>query len=200
VKMFFSFVTPLIFLAFTVWFVRYGLAIPIGFNTVFYAAMVGFFGISLYNWLNNVDTMDYMSTLPLSVPQVIRVKLLAYLLLTLGISAAFVVAISWMNADTRLLWLALPVMVVTSLYSVVMTAYLTGLRTNSFLFDPGVLFAFSAMSMLPDVGLAILSFTIDASFVFAVVGIALTLGVLSLGTLILYRGIDRKWARAAFGE
>jgi len=198
--MFFSFVTPLIFLSFTVWFVRYGLAIPIGFNTVFYAAMVGFFGISLYNWLNNVDTMDYMSTLPLSVPQVIRVKLLAYLLLTLGISAAFVVAISWMNGDTRLLWLALPVMVVTSLYSVVMTAYLTGLRTNSFLFDPGVLFAFSAMSMLPDVGLAVLSFTIDASPAFAIGGIALALGALALGTLILYQGIDRKWSRAAFGE
>ncbi|MEK6851529.1 MAG: hypothetical protein AABY30_03210 [Candidatus Thermoplasmatota archaeon] len=200
VKMFFSFVTPLIFLSFTVWFVRTGLAIPIGFNTVFYAAMVGTFGISLYNWLNNVDAMDYMSTLPLNVPQVIRVKLLAYLLLTLGVSAAFVLIISVMNDDTRLLWLAFPVMLVTSVYSVVMTAYLTGLRTNSFLFDPGVLFAFAGMSMLPDVGLAILSFTIDASFVFAVTGIALTLGVLSLGTLILYRGIDRKWARAAFGE
>lgn len=162
VKMFFSYVTPLVFLSFTVWFVRYGLAFPIGFNTVFYAAMVGFFGISLYNWLNNVDAMDYMSTLPLTVPQIIRVKLLAFLVLTLGIGAAFVVAISWMNGDTRLLWLALPVMVVTALYSVVMTAYLTGLRTNSFLFDPGVLFAFSAMSMLPDIGLAILSFTIDA--------------------------------------
>ena len=200
VKMFFSFVTPLIFLSFTVWFVRYGLAIPIGFNTVFYAAMVGTFGISLYNWLNNVDNMDYMSTLPLNVPQVIRVKLLAYLLLTLGVSAAFVLIISVMNDDTRLLWLAFPVMLVSSLYSVVMTAYLTGLRTNSFLFDPGVLFAFAGMAMLPDVGLAILSFTIDASFAFAVTGIALTLGALSLGTLILYRGIDRKWARAAFGE
>jgi len=200
VKMFFSCVTPLVFLSFTVWFVRYGLTFPIGFNTVFYAAMVGFFGISLYNWLNNVDSMDYMGTLPLTVPQVIRVKLLAYLLLTTGIGAAFVIAIAWMNGDTRLLWLALPVMIVTSLYSVVMTAYLTGLRTNSFLFDPGVLIAFSAMSMLPDIGLTVLSFTIDASPAFALAGIALTLGVLALGTLILFRGIDRKWARAAFGE
>jgi len=36
--------------------------------------------------------------------------------------------------------------------------------------------------------------------VFAIAGIALTLGALGLGTLILYRGIDRKWARAAFGD
>ena len=200
VKMLFSYVAPLVFLSFTVWFVRYGLALPIGFNTVFYATMVGFFGISMYNWLNNVDAMDYMSTLPLSVPQIIRVKLLAYLLLTLGVGAAFVVAIAWMNGDTRFLWLALPVMVVTALYSVVMTAYLTGLRTNTLLFDPGVLFSLFALSTLPDVGLVILSFTIDASFAFAVAGIVLTLGALSLGTLILYQGIDRKWSRAAFGE
>ena len=200
VKMFFSFVTPLLFLSFTVWFVRYGLALPIGFNTVFYAAMVGFFGISLYNWLNNVDAMDYMATLPLTVPEVIRVKLIAYLLLTLGISTGFVVGIAWMNGDTRLLWLAVPVMAVTSLYSVVMTAYLTGLRTNTFLFDPGILFAFSAMSMVPDVGLAILSFTIDRSFAFAVLGISVVLGSLGLATLILYRRIDRRWARTAFGE
>ncbi len=199
-KMFFSFVTPLVFLSFTVWFVKNGLRVPIGFNSVFYAAMVGFFGISMYNWLNNIDHMEYMSTLPLTVPQVVRVKLLAFLVLTLGISAAFVVAIAWLNADTRLLWLALPVLVVTSLYSVVMTAYLTGLRANSFLFDPGVLAAFSAMSMLPDVCLAILSFTIDARFELAVTGIVLTLAVLGLGTLILYQGIDRKWANAAFGE
>jgi len=54
--------------------------------------------------------------------------------------------------------------------------------------------------MLPDVGLAVLSFTIDASPAFAIGGIALALGALALGTLILYQGIDRKWSRAAFGE
>src|SRR5439155_1529661 len=46
-KMFFSFVTPLLLLSFTAWFVRYGLQVPVGFNTVFYAGMVGFFGVIL---------------------------------------------------------------------------------------------------------------------------------------------------------
>src|SRR5947209_5974274 len=81
-KMFFSFVTPLLFLSFTAWFVRYGLQVPVGFNTVFYAVMVGFFGVILYNWLNNVDATDYLATLPVSVPQVIRAKLISFLLLT----------------------------------------------------------------------------------------------------------------------
>src|SRR3990172_7441041 len=61
-KMFFSFVAPLLFLSFTAWFVRNGLRAPVGFNSELYGAMVGFFGVLLYNWLNNVDAMDYYAT------------------------------------------------------------------------------------------------------------------------------------------
>ena len=199
-KMFFSFVTPLLLLSFTAWFVRYGLEVPVGFNSVFYAAMVGFFGVMLYNWLNNVDAMDYLATLPVSVPQLIRTKLLAFFLMTSWITVAFVVAISTLNGDLRLLWLALPVALVTSAYMVAMTAYLTGLRTNSFLFDPGVLARFTALSMLPDFGLTILSFTVDRDPVFAASGIALVLALLGLATYFFLKGIDEKWRSTEFGE
>lgn len=199
-KMFFSFVAPLLFLSFTAWFVRYGLQVPVGFNTVFYAGMVGFFGIMLYNWLNNVDATDYLATIPVSVPQVIRSKLLAFLLLTSWITVGFVVGIGWLNGDTRLLWLAIPVAVVTSVYMVTMTAYLTGLRTNSFLFDPGVLARFTVLSMLPDLGLTVLSFTIDRDLGFAVAGIAIVLTVLGAATYFLFQGIEAKWRGHEFGE
>ena len=200
VKMFFSFVTPLLLLSFTAWFVRFGLQVPVGFNSVFYAAMVGFFGVMLYNWLNNLDTMDYLSTLPLSVPQVIRTKLLAFLLMTSWITVAFVVGISWLNRDLRLIWLSLPVALVTSVYMVSMTAYLTGLRTNSFLFDPWVLARFTVLSMLPDLGLTILSFTVDKDLAFSAAGIALVLSVLAAATYFLLKGIEAKWRGSAFGE
>ena len=199
-KMFFSFVAPLLFLSFTAWFVRYGLQVPVGFNTVFYAGMVGFFGVMLYNWLNNVDEMDYLATVPVSVPQVIRAKLLAFLLMTTWITVGFVVAIGWLNRDTRLLWLAIPVALITSAYMVTMTAYLTGLRTNSFLFDPGVLARFTVLSMVPDLGLTILSFTIDRDTPFAVAGIALMLAVLGGATYFLLQGIEAKWRGHEFGE
>ena len=200
VKMFFSFVAPLLFLSFTAWFVRYGLEAPVGFNTVFYAAMVGFFGVMLYNWMTNVDATDYMATMPLSVPQVIRGKLLAFLLLTSGITVVFVVGIAWLNNDTRLLWLAVPVALVTSVYMVTMTAYLTGLRTNSFFFDPGVLARFTVLSMLPDFGLTILSFTVDRSPEISILGIAVVLAVLAATTYILLEGIEAKWRGSEFGE
>jgi hypothetical protein len=199
-KMFFSFVTPLLFLSFTAWFVRYGLQVPVGFNTVFYAGMVGFFGVILYNWLNNVDATDYLATLPVSVPQVIRAKLIAFLLLTTWVGVGFVGIIAWLNSDTRLLWLAIPIVLVTSVYIVVVTAYLTGLRTNSFLFDPGVLARFSVMSMLPDFGLTILSFTIDRDLRFAASAIALVLAILAATTYMLLKGIDAKWRGTEFGE
>lgn len=199
-KMFFSFVAPLLFLSFTAWFVRYGLQVPVGFNTVFYAGMVGFFGVMLYNWLNNVDAMDYLATMPVSVPQVIRAKLVAFLLMTSWITVGFVVAIGWLNGDTRLLWLAVPVALITSVYMVTMTAYLTGLRTNSFLFDPGVLARFTVLSMLPDLGLTILSFTIDKDLGFAVAGIAIVLAFLSGATYFLHKGIEAKWRGHEFGE
>jgi hypothetical protein len=197
-KMFFSFVLPLLFLSFTTWYVNYGLAIPVGFNAVFYAAMVGFIGVMMYNWLNNIDLAEYYSFLPVTVPQLIRVRILVFLFLTLGISAFFVVAISFLNGETELLWLALVVMFVTSLYMVVLTAYLTGLKTNTFLFDTSVLAKFSLLSFLPDLCITILSFSLLANWVIAVAGIALVLASMALATTFLYRGIEGKWARTSF--
>lgn len=198
-KMFFAFILPLLFLSFTTWYVNYGLAIPVGFNSVFYAAMVGFIGIMMYNWLNNVDLSEYYSLLPVTVPQLIRIRIVVFLILTLGISAFFVVAISVLNGETELLWLALVVMLVTSVYMVVMTAYLTGLKTNTFLFDTSVLARFSVMSFLPDVCLVILSFSLMADWTFAVAGIAMVLGSMAVTTWILYNGIESKWVRMPFG-
>jgi len=197
-KMFFAFVLPLLFLSFTAWFVNYGLAIPVGFNSVFYAAMVGFVGVLMYNWLNNIDLAEYYSLLPVTVPQLIKVRIVVFLLLTLGISAFFVVAISILNGETDLLLLALLVMFITSLYTVVMTAYLTGLKTNSFLFDTSVLMKFSVMSFLPDLCLTILSFSLFVNWMVALAGIGIVLFSLGMSTLFLYRGIDRKWSGAAF--
>lgn len=199
-KMSFSFVLPLLFLSFTAWFVNYGLSIPVGFNTVFYAAMVGFIGVLMYSWLNNIDLAEYYSLIPVTVPQLIKVRVVVFLILTLGISAFFVVGIGLLNGETQLLWLALIVMFVTSLYMVLVLAYLTGLRTNTFLFDTSILAKFSIMSFLPDVCLAILSFSISTDWAFALMGLALVLSSMAVTSLILYRGIESKWGRASFAD
>ncbi|UCE45696.1 MAG: hypothetical protein JSU93_02120 [Methanobacteriota archaeon] len=197
-KMFFSLVLPLLFLSFAAWFINNGLAIPVGFNTVFYAAMVGFIGILMYNWLNNIDLSEYYSLIPVTVPQLIRARIIVFLVLTLGISAFFVIGISIINSDTQLIWLALIVMFVTSLYMVALTAYLTGLKTNTFLFDTSILAKFSVMSFLPDVCLTILSFSLLSDWAAALTGIVIVLFSMLFTTLILYRGIEKKWLGYSF--
>jgi hypothetical protein len=197
-KIFFSFVMPLIFLSFASFLVKYGFNIPVGFNTIFYGAMVGFFGILIYSWLNNVDVTDYYETLPLTVPQLIKARLFVFFILTLWISTVFVVAIAIINGDLGILWLALLVMFITSMYMVITIAYLTGLRTNTSLFAPDVMIKFWVLALLPDVCITLLSFTLHSNLVFSIIGLIIVCFMLLFASFILYRGIDKKWNRAEF--
>jgi hypothetical protein len=197
-KMIFSFVVPLIFLGVTSFLVRFGFDIPVGFNTIFYASMVGFFGILIYSWLNNVDVTDYFETLPVTVPQLIRARLMVFAILTLWISTAFVLGIAAINGDFGLLWLALLVMFIISMYMVITIAYLTGLRPNTSLFAPDVMLKFWALTLLPDVCITLLSFTLNTNLILSVVGIFIVCFMLIVASIILYKGIDRKWDRGEF--
>jgi hypothetical protein len=192
-KMTFSFVAPLVFLSLTTWYVNNGLGIPVGFNTVFYAAMVGFFGILMYSWLTNVDTVDYYETLPVTFPMLIRTKLIVFFLITSGISTIFVLAIAFLNGELDSLWLSLPVLYIMSAYMVIATAYLTGISPQSFLFNPQILTKFTVVSILPDLCLTILSFSLDSTPVLAGAGIGIVCLVLLICTVFFHRGIERKW-------
>ncbi len=197
-KMLLAYVAPLVFLGFTTWYVNHGLRIPVGFNTVFYAAMVGSFGVMFYSWLTNLDSIDYYETLPVNVPQLIRTKLITFFVLTSIISTAFVLAITLANGEDRFLWVALPVLYITSAYTVISTAYLTGLSPNSVLFSPGILSRFAVISILPDLCITILSFSLDASPLVSAAGIALVCFALLTTTLIFYRALDKKWCKTGF--
>ena len=197
-KIGFAYVAPLLFLSFMTWYVNNGLNIPVGFNAVFYAGIVGFFGVMLYNWLTSLDLNDYYETLPVDVPTVIRAKLIAFFLLSSVISTAFLLGISIMNNELRLLWLALPVLYITGAYMVLATAYLTGLSPNSFLFDPGIMMKFTALALVPNFGITILSLTIDTTPLISAVGISIVL-VFVLGfAIFFYRRLDKKWSQSAF--
>jgi hypothetical protein len=196
--MFFAYIVPLVFLSFTTWYINHGLNIPVGFNAVFYGAMVGFFGVLLYTWMTNTDLNDYYETLPVRVPQVIRSKLSAFFLLTTGVSTLFVVTISVLNDEWQLLWLALIVLYCTSIYMIFATAYLTGLNANSFFFNPTVLTKFTVISLFPDLLLTILSFSLQSGELWALTGILVVCGTLLLLSLYFFRGIERKWGRTSF--
>ena len=123
---------------------------------------------------------------------------MAFFLLTTAVSTLFVVAISLLNQEPELLWLALVVLYCTSAYMILATAYLTGLNTNSFFFDPAVLTKFTAISLLPDLLLTILSFSLQGGAWWAFSGVLAVCGALLLLSLYFYRGIERKWGGSSF--
>jgi hypothetical protein len=197
-KILFSFAGPLIFITFISWFVNVGLDISVNFNIIFYGGMVGFFGLLIYSWQNNTDIIDFYQVLPVTVPQVIKSKIIVFALLTTGMSTAFVVIMAFIHNELLLLGWALLVMFITSFYIVTAVAYLTGLRTNTYLFNITVLIKFMILVSLPLFCLTILSFTMATDYLISILSILLICSILSAGTYVLFHGIEKKWVREEF--
>jgi hypothetical protein len=197
-KIVFSFAVPLVFITFLSWFVNIGLNIPVGFNIIFYGGMVGFFGLLIYSWQNNTDVIEYYQVLPITVPQVIKSKIIIFAIITTGISTSFVLGMAILHNQVTLLGWALLVMFITSFYIVTAIAYLTGLRTNTYLFNISVMIKFQILVLLPLFCITILSFTMNVNYLVSLVSILFICLILLAGTYILFRGIDTKWSREDF--
>jgi hypothetical protein len=193
-----AYIGPLIFLSIIIWFLRDVLQFDINFNIIFYSAMIGFFGMTIYSWLNIIDTPEFYQFLPVNVPQLIKTKLVLFALLTSIISTVFLIIMSILNNELLLLWLALIVAFTTTSYTVIATAYLTGLRTNVYLFSPKILGKFIGVVAVPLIILTITSFILNELFFVSLALILVICGVLVLSMLFMYRSLDRKWGKEGF--
>ena len=137
-KMFFSFAFPLGILTFMNWFIDKGLPVQIDFNSIFYGVMIGFFGTMLYSWLNTIDSPNFYATLPVTVSEVIRARLVLFMTITWWIPLLFMSLIAYISSELNLLPIGIIVMIAVGVYIVNYTAWTTGLRTNSALFDATV--------------------------------------------------------------
>ncbi len=193
-----SYVGPLVFLAVILWIFRTILNLPLDFNIVFYAGMIGFFGVTIYSWLNVIDAPDLYQVLPVKVPQVIKAKLLLFALLTYAIATVFIIILSILYSELELLWLAFIVAYVTTTYTVIVTAYLTGLRTNVYLFDARILMKFTGLVVVPLIVITIASFLIADNFNLAVMLIGGICSVLVVCLIGLFKNLDKKWGNETF--
>ncbi len=196
VKMGFSFIMPLTVVTLTTWYANAALNTPLRFNTLFYGSMIGFFGVMIYSWLNNIESEEYYSTLPVSVPTVIKTKLFAFMIMNMSISTIFVLATSILFDELYLFPVALLLMMSTSAYVVSSTAYLTGLDPNKHLFDMKVLIKFNFMSAVPLIAVALI--TLSVNVMTAVVILFAVCAVLIGLTIVIFKGIERKYFRAEF--
>lgn len=193
-----AFVLPLAVLSAFDWFLERTLSTSIEFTSIFYGGMVGFFGVLIYSWLNNIDYVEYYSTFPVVVPDIVRAKLVMFMLLTSGISTGFVVGMSAINHDWARLPVALLVMFSTSVYMVVVTAYLTGLRTNVYLFDTRILAKFAILSIVPLMAITFLSMAEGRLGWLMLLAIAVVCLALATATRILLGRIDVRWRGETF--
>jgi hypothetical protein len=224
-KMTVSYSVPLIVLLMMAWLVDFAEA-PIPINLLSYAPFLGFFGFNFYSWLTALDAPDHMNGLPLSVPQLIRAKVVVYFLATSWISISFVVLMAWKLDEFAALPVALIVMLANSIYIVSLTAFLMGLRPNKAIFDGRIMVWFWIGTVIPLLSLFLLSFTqgdtefyqnwysqvsqkgLDATAVeftsekmrIGFKGIMYVSGFLIAGSILLMKLLDRRWGRAAFNN
>jgi len=197
-KMFFSFAFPLGILTFMNWFIDKGLPIQIDFNTIFYGVMVGFFGTMIYSWLNTIDSPTFYSTLPVTVSDVVRARLVLFFTITWWIPLLFLTLIAYISAEINLLPIGIVVMITVGMYIVNYTAWSTGLRTNSALFDAIVFLKFFVVSVPPMIAMTILSLAINYSLSAVLIALSLICGILALFSIFFYNRIEVKWKNETF--
>ncbi|MDP6188510.1 MAG: hypothetical protein QF699_04220 [Candidatus Poseidoniaceae archaeon] len=157
-KMTVSYAVPLLVLLGMAWLVDFAEA-PIPINLLSYAPFLGFFGFNFYSWLTILDSPEFMNGLPLRVPQLIRAKVIVYFLATSWISLIFIVLMAWQLDEWTSLPTSIIVMFANSIYIVALTAFLMGLRPNKAIFDASIMIWFWIGTVLPLLGLFLLSFT-----------------------------------------
>lgn len=193
-----GFLGPLLGIYILVWVFQVGMGVAIDFNVVFYGCMVGFLGTMNYSWLTNLEPNEFLNVQPVTVDKVIRAKLILYFLLTVGISFAYVIIIGIVNGDIPHLPLALLVAGATTVYVAAVTTLLTGLWTNTMMFDARVLGKFSGTVIPPLIAVTIASFLMDAEALAATVVIVAVSVVLLVVSWALFKRVPVKWGGVSF--
>ena len=193
-----TFIMPLVFLYAVTWFIESVMLIDLGFSLLFYAGMVGFFCTLLYSWLSNIDISECYNSLPLSMPHVIRTKLMIFFTLIVIVAVPYLIAVGYLKQELDLLWVGLFIMLTVSTYVGSVVAYLTGLFTNSYLLDARILLQFSLAVVPVLVIQTLLSFYYPINSSTATFYIA-GLGILLLAvSVVLLQKLDKRWIGTMF--
>ncbi len=224
-KMVVSYSIPLAVLLGMAWLIDFAEA-PIPINLLSYAPFLGFFGFNFYSWLTILDSPEFMNGLPVRVPQLIRAKVIVYFLITSWISLIFIIMMAWRLDEWPSLPTSIVVMFANSIYIVALTAFLMGLRPNKAIFDASIMIWFWVGTVLPLLGLFLLSFTQgdvslygnwwerasqdglaatagmydDTMVRQGYVGMLAISGFLLFASAVLWKLMDRRWGSAEFSN
>ncbi len=193
-----SYTIHLLFIYFLSWLFESGFGIPIGFNVIFFSCFVGFMGVMTYGALTGHEHNEYLNVLPVSVDYVIRAKLAAYFLLTGGVSVIYVIGIGFLKGELGLVPGSIIVAACTSFYVVTVTAYLTGLWTNTMFFGSGTILRFTLLVIPPltVVGIGALLFAYTPVYAtYLITGVS---ALLFIASVYFYRRLRARWSQFSF--
>ncbi len=193
-----TFLTPLLFLYAVTWFVESVMLWNFSFSLLFYAAMVGFFCTLLYSWLSNIDISECYNSLPLSMPHVIRTKLILFIFFICVVAVPYLAAIGYLKGETDLLLIGLFIMFTVSVYVGSVLAYLTGLFTNSYLLDAKILLLFSLAVVPVLLAETLLSFYYPVNSEFSMIYIAGMGLILVAASMVFLNRLDSRWKGRMF--
>jgi hypothetical protein len=146
---------------FILWLFQAGFGILINFNVIFFSGFVGFMGVMTYSFITNYEHNEYLNVQPVSVDMVVKAKLAIYLLLTSGSTISYVFLIGFLKGQMNLIPMGLIVSTATSLFVVAVTAYLTGLWTNTMFFGAKTILKFTAIVVPPLIFIEIASMMLE---------------------------------------
>jgi len=193
-----TFMTPLLFLYSVTWFIESVMLWDFSFSLLFYAAMVGFFCTLLYSWLSNIDISECYNSLPLSMPHVIRTKLILFLFFICVVAVPYLVAVGYLKGEINLLLIGLFIMFTVSAYVGSVLAYLTGLFTNSYLLDAKILLQFS-LAVVPVLLVeTLLSFYYPVNSELSTLYLAVMGIFLIAASVIFLNRLDSRWKGSIF--
>ena len=146
-----------------------------------------------FHVLTATNGKEGLDMVKIRTPDLIRVKVRVYLMISLPLSLIFLIIVSLVQMDAVGLLISIPLVIVMVPYMGYVTAYLTGLWTNSMLFDSSVFIRYLAMAVGPLMFATLLSMLMDEMDILSLVGIAVIITGSAVSALILSRSLEKKW-------
>ena len=193
-----GYIAPLVSIYAIVWIFGEGIGIPLCFNAVSYGGFVGFLGVTVYSWVTNLESNEFLNAQPVTIYQVIKAKLVLYFLLTTVVSAGYVVSIAVANGQMNILPLALLASFSNNVYVAAVIARLTGLWTNTMLFDAKVLSKFAGAVVPPLVTVLFASFMLPSDSSLAAQIVVAVSALLLLVSVPIFKSVRGRWRGTPF--
>lgn len=159
-----------------------------------FGTLLGIGSFTAYSWLTQFDDPETYLLYPLSVSDVVRAKLVAFLLCSIPISLGYLAVAVWLFDATALL-AGVAVLVLTTVYVFGLTGHVAGLSPNQLLFDTPRFLRYGIGLMIVAVPLLVAAMAYEQWPTEAVAGSMTLSAVAAVVGIALYRRAGPAWDR-----